>query len=103
MRRHPVDDNSYAMRCKGMLAKKDILILKNFLTKDALANLQSEANTLQDKAFYCSQNHNVLLTEKDTRLDDDHPCNIEVISDKGCVPHDLILHGSCLNKIYCLE
>ena len=101
VQRHPIDDiNSYALRCKETLQNNFILILKNFLTKKALDELQREARSLHDKAFYCSQNHNVLLTEKNTQWEDDHPCNIEVISDKGCVPHDLIPQDSYLRKIY---
>jgi len=100
MRRHPVNVKSYAMRCRSKLQKKHILILKKILTKEALVKLQREAHALHDKAFYCSRNHNVLLTEKNTRLNDNHPCNIEVISDKGCVPHDLIPNDSCLKTIY---
>ena len=97
---HPVGDAAYATRCRRTLQKFSILVLKNFLRKDALLSLQHEAKALHDKAFYCSQNHNVLLTEKNLQLDDNHPCNMEVISDKGCVPHDLIPHDSCLRTIY---
>lgn len=102
--RHPIDDlKSYAMRCKGDLQKNSILILKKFLTKKALLELQQEAKALHDKAFYCSQNHNVLLTEKNSLLEDNHPCNIEVISDKGCIPHDLVPPNSHLRTIYASE
>jgi len=38
--------------------------------------------------------------EKNIQLDDKHPCNIEVVSDKGCVPHDLIPENSSLRIIY---
>ena len=61
---HPVGDATYATRCRSKFQKFSILVLKNFLRKDALVNLQIEASELQGKAFYCSQNHNVLLTEK---------------------------------------
>jgi len=98
--RHPINAGSYAARCRRELEQKSILVLNNFLTKKALAELQGEADSLHDKAFYCSQKHNVLLTEKNPQLDDNHPCNIEVVSDKGCVPHDLIPHGSHLRTIY---
>ncbi len=99
--RHPIDDfNSYARHCRSELQKNSMLVLNNFLTKEALVKLQHEAQELHDKAFYCSQNHNILLTKKNTQLDDSHPCNIEIISDKGCVPHDLIPHDSHLRTIY---
>ena len=98
---HPIDNlNSYANRCRSKLQKNSILVLNNFLAKKPLVNLQREAQTLHDKAFYCSQNHNILLTEKNIQLDDKHPCNTEVTSDKGCVPHDLIPQDSYLRTIY---
>jgi len=101
VQRHPIADiRSYAARCRSELQKKSILVLNNFMTKEAVAKLQREAQALNDKAFYCTQNHNVLLAEKNTQLDDDHPCNVEVISDKGCVPHDLIPHDSWLRTLY---
>ncbi len=98
---HSIDDlNSYAQSCRSELQKNSILVLNNFLTKEALAKLQHEAQMLHAKAFYCSQNHNILLTEKNTQLNDNHPCNLEMISDKGCVPHDLIPYDSHLRTIY---
>jgi len=98
---HPIDDlNLYVKRCRSELQKNSILVLNNFLAKESLVNLQREAQTLHDKAFYCSQNHNILLTEKNTQLDDKHPCNIQVMSAKGCVPHDLIPQDSHLRTIY---
>ena len=98
---HPIDDWDYCVkRCRSELQKNSILILNNFLAEEPLVNLQREAQALHDKAFYCSQNHNVLLTKKNTQLGDKHPCNIEVVSDKGCVPHDLIPEESSLRTIY---
>jgi len=63
--RHPIDDlNSYTQRCGSELQKNSILILNHFLTKEALVKLRHEAQALHEKAFYCSQNHNILLTKK---------------------------------------
>ena len=98
---HPINDlNSYAKDCSSELQKNAILVLKNFLTKETLFELQREAQKLHGKAYYCSRNHNVLLTERNFQLDDKHPCNIDVTSSKGCVPHDLIPQDSHLRSIY---
>jgi len=98
---HPIDDlNYYVKRCRSELQKNSILILNNFLAEKPLVNLQREGQSLHNKAFYCSQSHNVLLAEKNIQLDDKHPCNIEVVSDKGCVPHDLIPENSSLRIVY---
>ena len=98
---HPINDlDSYLKDCKRELQKNAILVLKNFLTKETLFELQREAQKLHGKAYYCSRNHNVLLTERNFQLDDKHPCNIDVTSSKGCVPHDLIPQDSHLRSIY---
>ena len=41
-----------------------------------------------------------MLNKKNNDLDINDPCNIEVKSDKGCVPHDLIPPESDLSKLY---
>ncbi|MBC8285478.1 MAG: 2OG-Fe(II) oxygenase [Nitrospinae bacterium] len=98
---HPIDDlDTYARKCKDELQKNSILVLRNFLRPEALEKLQLESNALQDKAFFSTQNHNVLLTKKNKEWNDDHPCNLEVVSNKGCVPHDLIPENSCLKSLY---
>ena len=55
---------------------------------------------LEKKAFYCSQNHTILLTKPSESFNSDDPLNTSVVSDKGCVPHDLIKENSKLNVIY---
>ncbi len=73
MTRHPIDDlNDYAIRCRGDLKTKSLLILNKFLTKEALLELKKEAKSLQDRAFYCSQNHNVLNTNNNSLLKDNN-------------------------------
>ena len=98
---HPINSsNDYLNFCKKNLINNSVLQLDNFLLKDSLKKIQTEANTLHSKAFYCSQNHTVLLNKKNKDFDIDDPCNIEVQSNKGCVPHDLIPFKSDLSKLY---
>ena len=71
---HPIDDfNYYVKSCRSQFKKKSILVLNSFLTEESLFNLQREGQSLHNKAFYCSQNHNVLLTEKNIQIDLKHP------------------------------
>ena len=101
LEQHPINDlNSYTMECKKKLQKNSILVLKNFIKLEALAKLKLETKALQDKVFYSFQKHNVLLTERNKEWDAKHPCNVEVVSNKGCIPHDLIPGNSCLRSIY---
>ena len=98
---HPINSSKqYLLNYKEQLLKNSVLKLENFLLPESLFNLQKEAQMLRSKAYYCSQNHTVLLNKKNEELDASDPCNIEVVSDKGCVPHDLIPKDSHLNCFY---
>jgi len=98
---HPINTSvDYLIACKNKLKNNSVLQLDNFLLQKSLKKIQREANLLHPKAYYCSQNHTVLLNKKNNNLDFNDPCNIEVKSDKGCVPHDLIPIESDLSKLY---
>ena len=98
---HPLNKSEkYLKKCKKKLKKDSVLQLNNFLSSQSLNNIQKEAKILHSKAFYCSQNHTIFLTKKNNNLSDDDPCNIEVKSNKGCVPHDLIPSNSNLRTLY---
>ena len=99
--KHPiVESNNYINSCHDKLKKESVLQLDNFLTDEAISLLQNEAKKLHGQAYYCCQFHTILLNKKDEEISDQDPCNIEVKSDKGCVPHDLIPTRSFLNQIY---
>ena len=98
---HPlISSDVYLNDCKQKLKKDSILKLDKFLSKDSLKRIQNEAHSLHSKAYYCSQNHTILLNKKTKDMDFNDPCNIEVISSKGCVPHDLIPQESDLSRLY---
>ena len=97
---HPIENKEYRNYCYETLRKKSILTLENFLNQESLYSIQQEALLLEVRAFYCSQKHTVLLSQYDDNIDREDPLNIEVISDKGCVPHDLIEQNSQLNLLY---
>jgi len=97
---YPIKNENFQKQCFVNLRKKSVLILKNFINNDCLLEIQKEALLLEPKAFYCSQNHTVLLNKKDKNLTKKDPLNIEVVSNKGCVPHDLIKSNSYLNQLY---
>ena len=97
---HPIENIKYINYCFETLRKKSVLTLENFLNQECLYSIQKEAQLLEEKAFYCSQKHTVLLNQYNESIDRKDPLNIEVISDKGCVPHDLIEPNSQLNLLY---
>ncbi len=98
--KHPIDNSDYINLCKKRIYSNSILILENFLKKDCLKELINEAKRLEDDAYYCSQNHTILLNKRDNSKNYDDPLNMEVTSDKGCVPHDMIGKNSKLNLLY---
>ena len=101
LKKHPIKDlKNFATKCKKEIQKNSILVLRDFLNSSALETLQKESKKLHKNAFYCSQKHTVLLNKKNNKIDESDPCNIEVVSDKGCVPHDLIPKNSFLCQIY---
>ena len=98
--KHPINSIEYIEECRKQIQENSILILSKFLNNNCLNELIDEALTLEDQAFYCSQNHTILLNKPNKSLDPNDPLNIEVVSDKGCVPHDLLSEYSILNILY---
>ncbi len=99
--RYPIDTSyEFLEDCKTRLKKDSVLQLDNFISSKSLLKIQNEGNKLHPQAYYCEQNHTVLLNKKNIDLKDDDPCNIEVQSNKGCVPNDLIPVSSDLIKLY---
>ena len=97
---HPIEDIKYINNCNSLIKKNSLLVLKDFLSKKSLENILNEAKDLEDKAFYCQQQHTVLLSKQSDSIDKNDPLNILMTSDKGCVPHDLLSKSSDLNTLY---
>ena len=98
---HPINQSDdYINACKKKLKDFSVLQLDKFLLPKSLKNIQNEASLLHSKAYYCSQKHTVFLNKTNNSLDKNDPCNLEVKSDKGCVPHDLIPSDSDLHNLY---
>lgn len=101
LEKHPIDSlNKYAIDCFEKINNESVLQLDDFLTIEALEKILKESENLKNNVYYCSQYHTILLNKKNTNLDYDDPLNIEVKSDKGCVPHDMIPEKSYLNLLY---
>ncbi len=100
LKKHPIiKSNKYISNCNTKLINNSILQLDDFLTDKSLNQIQKEALNLKKKAFYCSQKHTILLNKKNSKISNKDPCNREMTSDKGCVPHDLIPKKSTSKKI----
>ena len=98
--KHPVLDQEFKAKCKDTLDQAGVLILREFLRAPAIATIYQEALNGCDKAYFCTQSHNVYLTEADPSFASDHPRNREVISSKGCICDDIIPAQSPLRHLY---
>ena len=97
---HPINNIKYINKCNSLIKKNSLLVLENFLSDKSLKNILNEAKQLEDKAFYCEQQHTILLSKQTNNLGEKDPLNRLMTSDKGCVPHDLINQKSDLNILY---
>ncbi len=98
--KHPINSESYIEKCNLLIRNNSLLVLENFLSKKSLTRILNEVKSLEEKAFYCEQKHTILLNKQSDNLDKSDPLNKLMISDKGCVPHDLISTESDLNLLY---
>ena len=99
-KKHPINDIKYINECNSLIKKNSLLVLENFLLKESLLKILNEAKKLEDKAFYCKQQHTILLSKQSDIIDKNDALNRLMVSDKGCVPHDLINKNSDLNILY---
>ena len=100
LNKHPINDIDYIKSCNSLIKENSLLVLENFLSKKSLDIILNEAKILEDQAFYCKQKHTILLKKKINGISKDDPLNKLMISDKGCVPHDLLDKKSDLNVLY---
>jgi len=65
---HPINDINYINKCNSLIKKNSLLVLENFLSDKSLKNILNEAKQLEDKAFYCEQQHTILLSKQTNSL-----------------------------------
>ncbi|MEM7719128.1 MAG: 2OG-Fe(II) oxygenase [Pseudomonadota bacterium] len=97
--RHPVETPAFRAACRVKLDETGVLVLPDFLTKPALAQILTEAQAGRDKAYFCTQEHSVYLAP-DPSFPEDHPANRRVVSSKGCICDDDVAAGSPLRALY---
>ena len=68
--KHPINDLNYIQECHSLIKKNSLLILENFLLDKSLTNILNEAKQLEGKAFYCEQQHSILLSKTLNNFDD---------------------------------
>lgn len=98
--RYALSDPTFRSSCRDVLARDGALLLPNFLTASALSSIQREGEDKRQLAFFCTQRHNVYLTQPSSSYPADHPRNRQVDSSKGCITDDQISTDSALRTLY---
>ena len=60
--KHPINNLNYIQECNSLIKNNSLLVLEKFLLDKSLKNILNEAKQLEDKAYYCEQQHTVLLS-----------------------------------------
>ena len=97
---HPIDAPKYRSKCKSMLDRDGVLVLKNFLLKESIQSILEEAKQQERLAYYCVNEHNVYLDPYDNNYPNSHPRNRTVVSSKGCITDDQVPKDSALRALY---
>lgn len=100
---HPINEADYLARCKASLDESGALVLRNFLTAEALETIRKEGEAHQHLAFYAASKHNVYLKAPDPTFAADHPRNVEILSSKGCITDEEVPEHSPLRALYNAE
>ncbi|WP_424947602.1 HalD/BesD family halogenase [Candidatus Spongiihabitans sp.] len=99
--KHPIDQlDRFGAGCKQQLEKTGSLLLPNFITEQAIAQLKAEALAHAHLAYYCQHTHTAYLSPPDLHYPAAHPRNRQIISNKGCITDDQIPEVSLLRIIY---
>jgi len=97
---YPLDDPEYRANSKAILDQRGVLVLPDFLTKEAIASVTREGVENQHLAYFTVSDHNAYLKPGDETLDESHPRNRKVSSSKGCITTDQIPEVSVLHSLY---
>ncbi len=100
LKSHPIDDSEYRSKCKSMLNKDGVLVLKEFLSIESIQSILEEAKQQENLAYYCVNEHNVYLEPFDNQYKKSHPRNRTVVSSKGCITDDQVPSDSSLRVLY---
>ena len=97
---YPLPDASFRAACRAALAETGVLVMPGFLLPDATESIRREGDAKRDRAYFCTQSHNIYLTPPDPDFASDHIRNLEVISSKGCITDDQVSEKSALRLLY---
>ncbi len=97
---HSITEAGYIIDCRNRLDAKGALVLDNFFSADAIAEIIAASEPKANRAYYASSTHNVYLTPNDSDFAVDHPRNRQVVSSKGLIADDEVPADSPLRSVY---
>ena len=90
----------FRSQCREKLDSDGVLVLKDFIREDVLAQIRGESAQKVSEAYFCTSRHNVYLTPPDPGFSLEHQRNRQVVSTKGLIADDQISEGSSLKRLY---
>lgn len=100
LEKFPINNTEFQQRCRETLEQSGALLLQNYVHHEIVMQIRAEGLANQQKAFYCTQKHNVYLQPTDNNYPPTHPHNRLVESSKGCITDDQIPLQSPLHVLY---
>jgi len=98
--KHPLGIESYRLKCKEILDKEGVLVLKGLLHDNTIKRILKEAVEQEHLAYYCVNNHNVYLEPSDNSYPSNHARNRSIVSSKGCITDNQVPVDSPLRVLY---
>ncbi|SVC09713.1 uncharacterized protein METZ01_LOCUS262567, partial [marine metagenome] len=83
--KHPLESETYRLKCKETLDKEGVLVLKGWLHPNIIQKILKEAENQEHLAYFCVNNHNVYLEPSDNSYSSNHARNRNIVSSKGCI------------------
>ena len=98
--KHPLGNETYRLKCKEILDKEGVLVLKGLLQGNTIQRILKEAEGHEHLAYYCVNNHNVYLEPSDNTYPSNHARNRNIVSSKGCITDNQVPIDSPLRVLY---
>ena len=98
--KHPLENETYQLKCKEILDKEGVLVLKELLQPNIIQKILKEAESQEHLAYFCVNNHNVYLEPLDNSYSSNHARNRNIVSSKGCITDNQVPIDSPLRILY---
>ena len=98
--KHPLESETYWLKCKEILDKEGVLVLKELLQPNIIQTILKEAESQEYLAYFCVNNHNVYLEPSDNSYSANHARNRNIVSSKGCITDNQVPIDSPLRILY---